>query len=107
MAVMINTAKNIKRVCTLLNRLAEIIKVPAANLVATVDRYNKFVEQNYDADFGQFKKFLTQKIQAGPFYAMPKTYYRHAGVGGSASTSMPRSWTDRIGSSPGFTPRAR
>ncbi len=65
-----------------LPQLAEIIKVPAANLVATVDRYNKFVDQNYDADFGQFKKFLTQKIEAGPFYAMPKTYYRHASVGG-------------------------
>jgi urocanate reductase len=65
-----------------LPQLAEVIKVPAANLVATVDRYNKFVEQNYDADFGQFKKNLTQKIEAGPFYAMPKTYYRHASVGG-------------------------
>jgi succinate dehydrogenase/fumarate reductase flavoprotein subunit len=65
-----------------LPQLAEIIKVPAANLVATVDRYNKFVEQGYDADFGQFKKFLKQKIEAGPFYAMPKTYYRHASEGG-------------------------
>jgi succinate dehydrogenase/fumarate reductase flavoprotein subunit len=65
-----------------LPQLAEIIRVPAANLVATVDRYNKFVDQNYDADFGQFKKFLKQKIEAGPFYAMPKTYYRHASVGG-------------------------
>jgi len=65
-----------------LPQLAEVIKVPAANLVATVDRYNKFVDQNYDADFGQFKKFLIQKIEAGPFYAMPKTYYRHASVGG-------------------------
>ena len=65
-----------------LPQLAEIIKVPAANLVATVERYNKFVEQNYDADFGQFKKVLTQKIEAAPFYAMPKTYYRHASVGG-------------------------
>jgi succinate dehydrogenase/fumarate reductase flavoprotein subunit len=65
-----------------LAQLAEIIKVPGANLVATVERYNKFVEQNYDADFGQFKKFLTQKIEAAPFYAMPKTYYRHASVGG-------------------------
>ena len=65
-----------------LPQLAEIIKVPAANLVATVDRYNKFVDQNYDADFGQFKKVLTQKIEAAPFYAMPKTYYRHASVGG-------------------------
>ncbi len=65
-----------------LPQLAEIIKMPAANLVATVDRYNKFVDQNYDADFGQFKIFLKQKIEAGPFYAMPKTYYRHASVGG-------------------------
>jgi succinate dehydrogenase/fumarate reductase flavoprotein subunit len=63
-------------------QLAEIIKVPATNLVSTVDRYNKFVDQNYDADFGQFKKFLKQRIEAGPFYAMPKTYYRHASVGG-------------------------
>jgi succinate dehydrogenase/fumarate reductase flavoprotein subunit len=65
-----------------LPQLAEIIKVPAANLVATVDRYNKFVDQSYDADFGQFKIFLKQKIETGPFYAMPKTYYRHASVGG-------------------------
>ena len=33
-----------------LQQLAGIINVPAANLVATVARYNKFVEQNYDAD---------------------------------------------------------
>jgi hypothetical protein len=65
-----------------LPQLAEIIKVPATNLVATVDRYNKFVDQSYDADFGQFKKFLKQRIEAGPFYAMPKTYYRHASLGG-------------------------
>jgi len=65
-----------------LPQLAEIIKVPAANLVATVERYNKFVDQNNDADFGQFKKFLKQRVEAAPFYAMPKTYYRHASVGG-------------------------
>lgn len=65
-----------------LSQLAEIIKVPAANLTATVDRYNKFVDQNNDEDFGQFKKYLTQKIEAGPFYAMPKTYYRHHSLGG-------------------------
>jgi urocanate reductase len=65
-----------------LPQLAEIIGVPAANLAATVDRYNKFVDQNNDEDFGQFKKNLKQRIEAGPFYAMPKTYYRHASVGG-------------------------
>lgn len=65
-----------------LAQLAEIIKVPAANLVATVERYNKFVDQGNDEDFGMFKKALKQKIEAGPFYAMPKTYYRHHSLGG-------------------------
>ena len=65
-----------------LSQLADIIKVPGANLIATVERYNKFVDQKEDADFGQFKMNLKQKIATGPFYAMPKTYYRHHSLGG-------------------------
>ena len=65
-----------------LPQLAAIINVPATNLVETVSRYNKFVDQNSDEDFGQFKENLKQRIEAGPFYAMPKTYYRHHSLGG-------------------------
>ena len=49
-----------------LPQLAEIIKVPAANLVATVDRYNKFVDQSYDADFGQFQSGLKDVWRGHP-----------------------------------------
>jgi succinate dehydrogenase/fumarate reductase flavoprotein subunit len=65
-----------------LPQLAELIGLPAANLAATVARYNGFVEKGSDEDFGQRKAVLTQKIETGPFYAMPKTYYRHHSLGG-------------------------
>ena len=86
--------------------MAEIIKVPAANLVATVERYNKFVDQGNDEDFGMFKKALKQKIEAGPFYAMPKTYYPASQPRrGAASTSIRKSWIGMTGLSPGSIPR--
>jgi fumarate reductase flavoprotein subunit len=65
-----------------LAQLAAIIQVPPATLAATVSRYNTFVDRGSDEDFGMFREVLKLKIDSPPFYAMPKTYYRHHSLGG-------------------------
>lgn len=60
-----------------LKELAEQIEVPADVLEQTVQRYNAFVEQGQDPDFGRTS--LVQghgemvKIEKGPYYAYPST----------------------------------
>ena len=51
-----------------LEELAEKIGVPAANLVATVKRYNALCETGDDVDFGVPERFLSA-VEDGPFYA--------------------------------------
>jgi succinate dehydrogenase/fumarate reductase flavoprotein subunit len=62
--------------------LAKVIEVPAANLVASVNRYNELVTRGEDKDFGVPKDELTNKIEAPPFYAMSKTYRMRHTYGG-------------------------
>ena len=55
--------------------------MPAANLVATVERYNKIVEFGYDPDFE--KPNPKYKIQTPPFYAAwatPVVHDTYAGL---------------------------
>ena len=60
--------------------LAAKIKVPVAALEETISRYNSFVDQGQDPDFGKpSPKF---KIQAAPFYAAWATPYLHDTRGG-------------------------
>jgi len=60
-----------------LDALADLIEVPAAVLVDTVDTYNGYVDAGQDPDFGrahlvhQHGKLV--KIQTGPYYAYPST----------------------------------
>ena len=65
-----------------LEELAALMEVPAANLVATVARYNELVDMGEDVDFGQLSAYLTYKLETPPFYAFNKCYYRHADQGG-------------------------
>ena len=51
-----------------LAELAEVIGVPAANLEATVARYNELVDAGEDVDFGVPERFLSP-CKRGPFYA--------------------------------------
>ena len=71
-----------------LEELAEKMNVPVKNFLATVERYNRFCEAGFDADFGaaadgetvydgttvttvtQHPEYLVP-IAEGPFYAMP------------------------------------
>ena len=65
-----------------LEELAQIIDIPAKNLVETINRYNSLVAKGEDKDFGQHSEFLKRKIAMPPFFAMPKTYYIHNTLGG-------------------------
>lgn len=50
-----------------LEELAEKASMPINSLVDTVARYNGWVEQQKDADFGRQVKFLQEKIGDGPY----------------------------------------
>lgn len=60
--------------------LAKQIDLPSESVKKTVNRYNRFVEQGRDDDFG--KKRLLQKIETPPFYACAQSMNRHYCVGG-------------------------
>lgn len=51
------------------------VPMPPSNLVATVNRYNSFVDSGVDSDFG--KPRPQYKIQRGPFYAAWSTPVLH------------------------------
>jgi uncharacterized protein with FMN-binding domain/predicted oxidoreductase len=63
------------------NKYYEDIKMNPEKLVETITRYNTFVENGNDEDWG--KKSLTYKIEKGPFYAlwaMPSLHDTLAGL---------------------------
>ena len=53
-----------------LEELAQLIGVPAENLVATVDEYDALCETGEDTQFGVVASMLTP-VQTAPFYAVP------------------------------------
>ncbi|MCG0276190.1 MAG: flavocytochrome c [Thermosediminibacteraceae bacterium] len=63
-----------------IEELARKINVPPENLKATVEKYNKAVEQNKDEEFG--KKLLGFKIDTPPFYASARKPTVHHTMGG-------------------------
>jgi fumarate reductase flavoprotein subunit len=60
-----------------LEALARQIEIPYDVLKATVDRYNRFVDQGEDEDFGRdglvHHQGVLRRIEQGPFYAYPST----------------------------------
>ena len=63
-----------------LEELARSMNTPAQATVETVERYNQFVENGKDTDFG--KKSLLHKISVPPFYACAQAMNRHYCAGG-------------------------
>lgn len=70
-----------------LEALARLIEVPPDTLMQTVARYNRFVDEGRDADFGRtalvHKHGALRRIEQGPFYAYPSTaavYGTYCGV---------------------------
>lgn len=76
----VNNAKDCVSAETL-EGLAEVIGVPAENLVATVNRYNQWYDAGYDEDFG--KTDFRARLENGPWYAMdvfPGVHNTHGGL---------------------------
>ena len=62
--------------------LAEGIGCDAAELQATLDTYNAFVDSGVDTDYGKAAIYLTQKIETPPFYAFETCYTCRSTPGG-------------------------
>lgn len=62
-----------------LDELAEKINVPAENLKATLESFNKSVETQSD-EFG--RNLFTKKLEDGPWYALPRIPAVHHTMGG-------------------------
>lgn len=60
-----------------LQELAQLIEIPEETLVATVEKYNGYVDAGEDPDFGRthlvHRHGQLQRIEQGPFYAYPST----------------------------------
>jgi len=60
-----------------LDALARQIEIPPDTLRNTVERYNRFVDDGHDADFGReslvHRQGQLRRIEQGPFYAYPST----------------------------------
>lgn len=60
-----------------LEKLAQLIEVPVDTLLATVKRYNAFVDAGKDEDFGRehlvHRHGQLRRIETAPFYAYPST----------------------------------
>ena len=80
------------------------VKMPAANLEATVAEYNKYVELGVDEAFDKPKPQF--KIEAGPFYAAWATITVHDTYAGLRINMKARSWTWTAKSSPVSTAAA-
>ena len=63
-----------------LEALAEQIGCPAENLIATVEKYNSYVDAGVDPDFG--KGVFGSKIQTAPYYAVIEKPSVHHTMGG-------------------------
>lgn len=63
-----------------LEELATKLGIPADAFVAEIDRYNSFIDQQKDEDFG--KAFFGQKIDEAPFVATPRSPSLHHTMGG-------------------------
>ena len=65
-----------------LEALAEKIAVPASSLAETVTRYNRYVEQKEDLEFGKNAENLSHKLQSAPFWAVRVEMMIHETLGG-------------------------
>ena len=63
-----------------LEELAQKLGLPVDDFIATIDRYNTFVENQVDEDFG--KPLFGEKIDTAPFVATPRSPSLHHTMGG-------------------------
>ena len=64
-----------------LDKLANMIRMPAANLRYSMNRYNQFCENGVDEDYSKSADYLV-KMEEGPWYAVKATMTYFGTVGG-------------------------
>lgn len=64
-----------------LDELANMIRMPAANLRYSMSRYNQFCESGVDEDYGKSADYLV-KMEEGPWYAVKAAMTYFGTVGG-------------------------
>jgi len=67
-----------------LAELAGLIHLPGEALAETIRKYNTYVDEGKDPDFGKPKNLLQSKIETPPFYAVWVSLYVHDTCGGLA-----------------------
>lgn len=65
-----------------IEEVSKIVGVDADNLKATMDRYNGFVKNGNDEDFGRDAKYMTQEIGEGPYYLVEQLPRYATALGG-------------------------
>lgn len=65
-----------------IDEVSKIIGIDANNLKATIERYNTFVENGVDEDFGRDAKYMSQKIGEGPYYLVEQVPRYATALGG-------------------------
>lgn len=65
-----------------IDEVSKIIGVDANNLKATMDRYNGFVRNGLDVDFGRDAKYMSQEIGEGPYYLVEQVPRYATALGG-------------------------
>lgn len=64
-----------------INELAKSMKIPAANLRYSLNRYNRFCQNGIDEDYGKNPNYLVE-LNEGPWYAVKATMEYFGTVGG-------------------------
>lgn len=83
-----------------LEELAEKMGVPPENLVAEVKKYNSYVDEQHDPDFG--KESLAGKVETPPFVATPRSPSVHHTMGGLQIDTQARVLDKKGQPIPGF-----
>lgn len=65
-----------------IEEVSKIVNVNAENLKETMERYNTFVQNGNDEDFGRDAKYMSQEIGEGPYYLVEQLPRYATALGG-------------------------
>lgn len=72
-----------------LEELAEKLDIDPVTFVAEIEKYNSYVDNQFDPDFGK-PNFGGYKVEAAPFYATPRSPSVHHTMGGLEIDTLAR-----------------
>lgn len=84
-----------------LEELAEKLGINVDNFVAEIEKYNSYVDNQHDPDFGK-SNFGNYKVEVAPFYATPRSPSVHHTMGGLKIDTLARVISTEGQAIPGF-----